>query len=175
MSKRTVPKLMDILEECTKEIEATEVDLAWEFLENLDDPLRKGFPFKFLTIYQRDFLENHIVVYGNSISEILPRYDWKKLVKWRAERILSSLERRKKNLNMLQISAGEVARLLALLKGAKTLEKSEVLKALQKLGDREALEISQAYVDGRRLKFDEETLVNFIASRIKRILDRGDI
>jgi len=174
-SEKTIPKLKRILEECTQEIKATEVDLAWEYLKNLDDPLRKGYPFKFLTIYQEDFLKNHKVVYGKGIEDILPKYDWRKLVKWRAERILNSLERRRGDLKMLHISAGEVARFLAFLGGAKTLEKKEVLETLRKIGDGKALEIYQAYLDGRKLKFNEETLVNFISSRIMKVLDRGEI
>jgi len=174
-SESTIPKLKRILEECTQEVKATEVDLAWEYLKNLEDPLRKGYPFKFLTIYQEDFLKNHIVVYGKGIEDILPRYNWRKLVRWRAERVLSSLERRRGDLKMLHISAGEVARLLAFLGGAKTLEKNEILEALQKMGDREALEIYQAYLEGRKLKFNEEMLVNFISSRIMKVLDREEM
>jgi len=87
-----IPKLKQILEDCTKEINAVEVDLAWKHLENISDPLRKGVPFKFLTIYQEDFLENHIIVYGKDIANILPKYKFEDLLDWKIEQILKLIE-----------------------------------------------------------------------------------
>lgn len=71
---------------------------------------------------------------------------------------------------MIHIIAGEVGRLLAILNGAKSLKKNDILEALQKLGDREALEIYRAYLNERKLKFSEEFLIEFIKSRIDRII-----
>ena len=165
-----IEKLRAILEECCENINAVEVDLAWGDLENIRDPINKGYPFKFLTIYQDDFLKYHKIIYGNEIKDILPRYDWKKLVKWRVKKLLSLIEERRKNPKMLHISAGEIARLLALLNGAKSLSKNDILNKLKEMRDGEALEIYKAYLNGRKLKFKEEYLVNFITSRIKKIL-----
>lgn len=72
---------------------------------------------------------------------------------------------------MLHISAGEIARLLALLNGAKSLSKNDILNKLEEMRDREALEIYKAYLNVRKLKFKEEYLVNFMTSRIKKILE----
>jgi predicted nucleotidyltransferase len=83
--ERSIERLRSLLDECMKNIKRREVDLAWSYLEELDDPLNKGYPFNFLTIYQDDFFGNHIVVYGKEIESILPRYDWRELIRWRAE------------------------------------------------------------------------------------------
>ncbi|NJE12004.1 nucleotidyltransferase domain-containing protein [Thermococcus sp. LS2] len=164
-----IPKLKQILEYCTKEINAVEVDLAWEYLENIGDPLSKGVPFKFLTIYQEDFLENHIVVYGKDIADILPEYKFEDLLGWRIERILKLIKRSKGNSKLMHILAGETVRLLALINGAKSLKKNDIMNILEKIRDEEALEIYKAYLDGRKLKFDEEFLVKFIEARIEKI------
>ncbi|ALM74523.1 nucleotidyltransferase domain-containing protein [Thermococcus barophilus] len=164
-----IPKLRQVLEDCTKEINAVEVDLAWEYLENISDPLRRGVPFKFLTIYQEDFLENHIVVYGKDIADILPKYKFENLLSWRIERILKLIERSKGNPKLMHILAGETARLLALINGAKSLRKKDIVNALEKIRDEEALEVYRAYLNGRKLKFDEGFLTRFIEARIDRI------
>ncbi|AHF80042.1 nucleotidyltransferase domain-containing protein [Thermococcus paralvinellae] len=164
-----IPKLRQILEDCAKKTNAIEVDLAWEYLENISDPLLKGIPFKFLTIYQQDFLENHVVVYGNDIANILPRYEFRELLSWRAGRILELSEKFRENRKMMHILAGETARLLALINGAKSLRKEDIVNALEKIQDEEVLEIYKAYLDGRKLKFDEESLVKFIEARIEKI------
>ncbi|WP_048159739.1 nucleotidyltransferase domain-containing protein [Thermococcus barophilus] len=164
-----IPKLRQVLEDCTKEINAVEVDLAWEYLENISDPLRRGVPFKFLTIYQEDFLENHIVVYGKDIANILPKYKFENLLSWRIERILKLIERSKRNPKLMHILAGETARLLALINGAKSLRKKDIVNALEKIRDEEALEVYRAYLNGRKLKFDEGFLTRFIEARIDRI------
>lgn len=166
-----IPRLKVVLEECTSGVKRLLVDLPWEYLENLDDPLNKGYPFKFLTFYQDDFLENHVVVYGSGIEDILPRYDWRTLVRWRAERLLNAAVRFKGDPKMLQLSAGEVARFMALLNGARSIKKSDILGALEEIDDEEALEIYTAYLNGRELEVEEEFWVNFIISRIKKFLN----
>jgi len=171
-SDELLPSLRRILEDCAKSACAVEVDLAWEFLENLDDPLNKGVPFKFLTIYQEDFLKNHVVIYGEDIIEILPKYRFEELIEWRVTRLLKLSDVNVGDLKMLHITAGEVARLLALLNGAKTLKKEDVLEALQKLKDEDALSIYASYLNKRSMLFDEEFLRSFIATRCNKILKR---
>lgn len=165
-----LPSLKEILEECTKNTGAVEVDLAWEFLENLKDPLNKGVPFKFLTIYQEDFLKNHLVIYGDDITQILPRYRFEELVEWRVKRLLKLSELNARNLKMLHITAGEVTRLLALLNGAKSLKKEDILWALHKLKDEDALSVYTSYLNRRSTPFDENFLRNFILTRCNEIL-----
>ena len=172
VSEDQLKRLQKILEDCTSGIQRKLVDAPWELLENLDDPLRKGFPYKFLTFYQRDFIENHIVVYGEEISDLLPRYDRDELLKWRAERLLDSVSRFEGDPEMLKLSAGEVARFLVIANGAEGITKGEVLSALEVLGDKDALEIYRAYVEGRELEVDEGFLVEFITSRMRAYLKR---
>jgi predicted nucleotidyltransferase len=172
MSEDQLKRLQKILEDCTSNIPRKLVDAPWDLLENLDDPLRKGFPYKFLTFYQRDFIENHLVVYGEEISDLLPRYDRDELLKWRAERLLNSVRRFEGDPEMLKLSAGEVARFLAIANGAEGIAKGAVLSALEVLGDKDALEIYKAYVDGRKLEVDEGFLVEFITSRMRAYLKR---
>jgi len=57
-------------------------------------------------IYQDDFLENYIIVYGERIDDILPRYDWRELIRWRAEWLIKNLERNRGNQEMLRLGAG---------------------------------------------------------------------
>ena len=166
-----IPRLTPILEECTSGIEKILIDLPWSHLSELDDPLNKGFPFKFLTVYQDDFLENHVVVYGESVEGILPRYDREELFRWRAERLLNSPERFKDDADMLRISAGEVIRLMALTKGARSIGKDDVLATLERIGDEEALEIFEAYLEGRKLERPGEYWAGFITSRVRKYLE----
>ncbi|MDH5200699.1 MAG: nucleotidyltransferase domain-containing protein [Candidatus Bathyarchaeota archaeon] len=167
--EKVIPRLSTILEECTEHVKCTEVDLPWEYLENLNDPLNKGYPFNFLTFYQEDFLENHVVVYGERIERILPRYDWRTLIGWRTDRLLKNLERDRRNPKMLRIGAGQVIRLLALMNGARSIRKDDVLKTMEALDDPEALEIFRAYLGGRELDRGEDFWVDFIRSRIEKI------
>lgn len=167
--EKGISSLSTILEECTEHVRRTEVDLALEYLENLDDPLKKGYPFNFLTFYQDDFLENHIVVLGEGIERILPRYDCRTLISWRADRLLKNLERDRKNPKMLRIVAGQVIRLLALMNGARRIRKGDVLKTIEALDDPEALEIFKAYLGGRMLDRVEDFWVDFIRSRLEKI------
>jgi len=166
-----IPRLRAIIEECTEHIRCKLVDLAWEHLGNLDDPLNKGYPFKFLTFYQKDFIENHVVVYGKDIVSLLPRYDWEGLLRWRAERLLTNIERDRDKPQMLRLGAGEVIRLIALMGGAKSIDKADVMSTIEALGDDEALEIFTAYLNGRKLERAEEYWADFIKARIKKIFE----
>ncbi len=166
-----MPRLTPIVEECTSGIEKVLLDLPWSRLSEIDDPLNKGVTFKFLTIYQDDFLENHVVVYGKGIKDVLPRYDMNELFRWRAERLLNSPERFKDNPKMLRISAGEAIRLMALMNGAKSIGKGDIRATLEAIGDEEALEIFEAYLDGRNLERSNEYWVEFITSRVSKYLE----
>jgi predicted nucleotidyltransferase len=166
-----VPRLRAIIEECTEHIKCKMVDLPWERLENLDDPMNKGYPFKFLTFYQEDFIENHVVVYGKDIVNLLPRYDREGLLRWRAERLLINIERDRDKPEMLRLGAGEVIRLIALMGGAESIDKVDVSSTLEALGDDEALEIFTAYLDGRELERPVEYWAGFIRSRIKKMFE----
>jgi predicted nucleotidyltransferase len=163
-------RLREILEDCTSGIPRKLVDAPWELLENLDDPMRKGFPYKLLTVYQEDFIRNHVVVYGEEISDLLPRYDKEELLSWRAERLLDSISRFEGDPEILKLSAGEVARLMAIANGAKGIAKDEILSVLEALGDEDALEVYRTYVEGRELEVPEGFLVEFIASRMRAYL-----
>jgi hypothetical protein len=137
----------------------------------MDDPLNKGFPFKFLTFYQEDFLVNHVVVYGEGIKDVLSRYDKDDLFRWRAEQLLGSPERFKDKPDMLRISAGEVIRLIALTNGAKSICKGDIHTTLEKMRDEEALEIFEAYLDGRKLERPVGYWAEFITSRVRKYLE----
>jgi len=50
-----IEELKRLLVDVCKDNDMYEVDLAWEYLENMDGPLVEGYPCKFLTIYQEDF------------------------------------------------------------------------------------------------------------------------
>ena len=163
-----MPRLTPIVEECTSGIDKVLLDLPWSRLSEIYDPLNKGFPFKFLTIYQDDFLENQVVIYGKGIEDMLPRYARKELFRWRAERLLNSPERFKDKTDMLRISAGEVIRLMALMNGAKSISKGDIRATLERIGDEEALEIFEAYLNGRNLERSNDYWVEFIISRIRK-------
>lgn len=166
-----MPRLTPIVEECTSGIEKVLLDLPWSRLSEIDDPLNKGFPFKFLTVYLDDFLENHVVVYGKGIEDVLPRYDMNVLFRWRAERLLNSPERFKDDTRMLRISAGEAIRLMALMNGAKSIGKGDIRATLESIGDEEALEIFEAYLNGRDLERSNEYWAEFITSRVRKYLE----
>ena len=166
-----IPRLKAIIEEYTEQIRYRQVDLAWEHLDNLDDPMNKGYPFKFLTFYQEDFIENHVVVYGKDIVSLLPRYDWEGLLRWRAERLLTNIKRDRDKPEMLRLGAGEVIKLIALMGGAKSIDKADITSTLEVLGDDEALEIFSAYLNGRELEHTKEYWANFMRSRIKKMFE----
>jgi len=112
-----------------------------------------------------------VVVYGEDVVGLLPRYDWRGLLRWRAERLLSNIYRDRDRPEMLRIGAGEVIRMMALLSGAKCINKKDVLSTLEALEDDEALEIFSAYLEGRELDRNAEAWAGFIRSRIGRILE----
>ena len=166
--EEVLSKLQPVLEECTRSIQPVEVDIAWEWFSNLRDPLNLGYPYKFLTVYQADFRENHLVVLGEDVVRLLPKYRVEEILPRRLEGILKNLERFSGNSKMLHILAGETARLMAFLNGS-GLGKGEVLRKLEEIGDDEAVRIYRAYLDGRKMGFDKEFLRDFIASRVEKL------
>ena len=168
--EETLLKIRPVLEECTKHLEPVEVDIAWEWLSNLRDPLNLGYPYKFLTVYQADFRENHTVIVGEDVVGLLPEYEIGEILPKRLEKLLKNLDHdlTTGNLKMLHILAGETARLVAFLHGL-SLRKGDVLRKLEELGDEDAVKIYRAYLDGRKTEFDEEFLAEFVVSRVEKL------
>ncbi|WP_456366599.1 nucleotidyltransferase domain-containing protein [Thermococcus sp.] len=168
--EEVLSKVRPPLEECSKDLEPAEVDIAWEWLSNLRDPLNLGYPYKFLTIYQADFRENHVVVTGEEVVELLPEYRIEGVLPKRLEVILGNLERdlSSGNLKMLHILAGETARLMAFLHGS-SLRKEDVLGKLEELGDEDALKIYRSYLAGRKKEFSGEFLREFVLKELRKI------
>ena len=166
--EKALSRIRPVLEECTRSIQPVEVDIAWEWFSNLRDPLNLGYPYKFLTVYQADFRENHLVVLGEDVVRLLPKYRVEDILPGRLEGILKNLERFSGNSKMLHILAGETARLMAFLNGS-SLRKGDVIRKLEELGDEDAVKIYRAYLDGRKMGFDKEFLRDFIASRVEKL------
>lgn len=161
--------LREIIGSCVEGVGHKLLDLPWERLENLRDPMNMGYGFKFLTIYLRDFLENHEVVYGDEIAHILPRYDTDTLIKWRTKRLSISGELIKDRPEMAPVVAGEVCRLMAMISGAEGISKQVVLDALKAVGDEQATDIYESYVKKRKPDKGHEYYIEFIESRIRKI------
>ncbi|WP_297498286.1 nucleotidyltransferase domain-containing protein [Thermococcus sp.] len=166
--EKVISKVRPVLEECTESLKPVEVDIAWEWLSNLHDPLNLGYPYKFLTVYQADFRENHLVVLGEDITELLPEYRVEDILPGRLDSILRNLERFSGNMKMLHILAGETARLMAFLHGS-SLRKGDVLEKLEELKDEEALKIYRSYLMGRKMEFSGRFLRDFITKRVERM------
>ncbi|WP_457751553.1 nucleotidyltransferase domain-containing protein [Thermococcus sp.] len=166
--EEVLKELTPVLEECSAFLNPVEVDVAWEWFSNLRDPLGKGYPYKFLTIYLRDFRENHLVVLGEDILQWVSEYPFEELLSERLAVIMKNINRFSGNRKMLHILAGETVRLMAFLSGS-SLRKDDVLRALEKMDDHEAVEIYHAYLDGRKTPFPEEFLFDFIRKRVERI------
>jgi predicted nucleotidyltransferase len=167
----SIPKLIEILEECTSSIKYKLIDLPCANISDLREPLKQINPLKFLTFYQDDFLKYHKVVYGDDISDILPSYDKKTLLNSRAEQLMRAPQRFKDDLKLLLLSAGETVRFEAIINGSNSISKGDIMKTLEKIGDEEALNIYSAYVEGKEIEFSREYLSSFIVSRISRFLE----
>ena len=149
-------RLKEIIEGCAEGIKYKLIDLPWERLEDLSDPMRLGYGFKFLTIYQRDFLEHHEVVYGEEVAHLIQLYPMDELVRWRIERLAGSGKLIEENPGLAPVVAGEVSRLIAVINGAQDISKRTILETLEKAGDEQALEIYETYVENRQLNVDRE-------------------
>ncbi len=169
-NEKIIPNLKDILEDSCRDMDAYEVDLAWERLENIEDPLVKGYPYKFLTIYQKDFIENHLVIYGREIVHLIPRYNWRNLIKWRCRFLIKHAEKNMENRKMMHIIAGETIRLQTWIK-TERLDKHTVLRTLEEAGDHEGLSIYKAYLNNRSEAYTSQYLYKFIKNRLNTILN----
>jgi len=162
-------RLHEIIGGCVEGVEHKLLDLPWERLENLRDPMNMGYGFKFLTIYVRDFLENHEVVYGEEVAHILPRYDTDALIRRRTKRLSKLDELIKNRPEMAPIVAGEVCHLMAMISGAEGISKQVVPNALKAVGDEQATDIYESYVKKRKPDKGHEYYIEFIESRIRKI------
>jgi len=170
--EKIIPNLKNILGDSCRDMDAYEVDLAWERLENIEDPLVKGYPYKFLTIYQKDFIENHLVIYGREIVNLIPQYNWRKLIKWRCRFIIKHAEKNMENSKMMHIIAGETIRLQTWIK-TERLDKHTILKTLEENGDYEGLSIYKAYLNNRSETYTIQYLYQFIKNRLNTILNEN--
>jgi len=170
-AEESIPKLVEILKECTQGINYKLIDLPCVNIIDLREPLKQKNPLKFLTFYQEDFLRHHKVVYGEDITGILPSYEKKALQRARAEQLIRAPQRFKDNPELLLLSAGETARFEAIINGSNSISKVDVMKTLGKIGDEEALNIYSAYIEGREVEFSREYLSSFIVSRISKFLE----
>lgn len=165
-----IDKLKRILKKCSRDIDNRMIDLTWEYYENLDDPMNKCVrPWKFLTFYQNDFLENHAVIYGKGIENEIPRYDTKDLIGWRAEKLLQGSKEHKDDVKMLRIISGEVCRLIAKRNGTDSLKKSHIIKNLTGF-DKKARKIYEAYLNEEQDRFEKKYLLDFIEKRCKKMI-----
>lgn len=161
-------RLREIIVGCVEGVAYKLIDLPWERLENLRDPMNMGYGFKFLTIYLPDFLENHEVIYGEEVAHLLPRYDQDTLLRWRAGR-LKDMKLPRERPDLAPVVAGEVCRLMAIVAGAGDINKKTILSALKSVGDEQATEIYENYVENRKPDKSQEYYLEFIESRMKVI------
>lgn len=168
--EETYEKLLKILKKETGELSPKLIDLPYELMDNLSDPMNKGYFFKFLTFYQNDFLNNHRVIYGKEIRQIIPRYKQSELIEWRAEKMLSNAELfARTRPELLKVQAGEVAKFLAVVNGETKIDKKSVLKSLEKLGDKKAYKIYYEYVNEEDEQHSNEYYIQFIKTRLEPI------
>lgn len=155
-----------LLGDCTEATLYREIDLAWEYHENLSNPY-DGVPYKFLTIYQTDFRRHHTLVYGTDICPELPRYDFSEELPRRLDRMERLLAENEDD-RMLRFLAGECARLQAVLDGAPSLRKRDVLATLEDNGRTEAYELYRRYADGE-VPFEPRYYRLFIEEQVARM------
>ena len=161
--------LQEIVEGCVEGVGHKLLDLSWEKLEYLPDPMNMGYGFKFPTMYLQDFLENHEVIYGEEIADLLPRYNMNELVGWRAERLSKLLDGFKDRPDLTPVLAGEVCRLMAIVNGSEDISKRAILDKLKAIGDERAIEIYDSYVKGVKPDKGQDYFTEFIESRIRII------
>lgn len=165
MTKEAISKLTGLIEKHVK-IEYRVLDFACSSLEELDDPLNKGFPFKFLISDQEDFRRHHQVLYGHEIMDLIPVYTWDETKHWRAKRLIGNIERFKEKPEHLPITAGQTILFLTREAGATGIGKEETLRVLEKIGDEQATEIFKAYLNGNALNYSTECWSDFIKTRL---------
>lgn len=166
MTKTNISKLTDLIEKHVK-INYRVLDFACSNFADLDDPLTKGYPFKFLIAHQDDFRENHLVLYGSDIVSLLPDYNWDEIKHSRANRLVENIERYKDKSHLLPIGAGQTILFMTREAGATGIGKKETMRVLKQIRDEQAIEIFSAYISGIKLDYPREYWVNFVKSRLE--------
>ena len=123
-TEESVNDITLIAEECTQGLKRRHVDVCWSLLEELDDPINKGFPFKILTVYQDDYKENHTLIYGNEIVDLIPSLNQREMIRIRAKSY-HELAAQRIETTILKVISGEVIRYMALIHGALSIRKKE--------------------------------------------------
>lgn len=160
-SETVVPVVETVLRECCEHLDHRGVDVAWEYRENLGDP-DAGVPFKFLTVYREDFLQHHSVVYGADVTGEIAPVELAARLPARIERVRRLAAERSDDRRALRLLAGETARLRAVLEGADSLAKDDVLAALEAAGRRRARRLYEAYVSGDPVEWSADALRAFV-------------
>jgi len=167
--KGVVEEVKKLLLGCMRECGLKgELDLAWLFEDELKDPLNKGYPFKFLTVYQDDFRRHHATLYGPDPCIVLPRYPKPRIYHWRAERLRRLAEKYRDDRRMLKIVVGEAVRLYALVNGAKSISNQDVLSVIRML-DQEAAQIWTAYLEGLELRKTNAELIEMVKRLTRKV------
>jgi hypothetical protein len=148
--------------------------VCWSLLEELDDPIIKGFPFKILTVYQDDYKENHKLIYGNEIVDLIPSLNQREMIRIRAKSY-HKLAAQRIETTILKVISGEVIRYMALIHGALSIRKKETYRLMKELADDDALTILKEYHEGREMGHPDEFYYNFIETRSKKIFEELDI
>lgn len=160
-----IPDLRELLRQCTAGVDYREIDIAWEYADNFPDPYA-GIPFKCLTIYQADFRQHHTLVFGEDVFSDLPVYEFEDELPRRLDRIERLADVEAETVESLRIIAGECVRLRALVDGADSLRKGDVLDTLLEHDRCEALRLYRAYVEGEPIGCSESELRAFIDSQV---------
>jgi len=166
MSKEPISKLTELIEKHVK-IDYRLLDFACSNLEELSDPLTKGYPFKFLISDQEDFRQNHEVLYGHEIMDLIPVYTWNETKHWRAKRLIENIERFTDRPDLIRIGAGQTILFMTREAGATGIGKDETWRVLKQINDEQAIEIFTAYLEGIELDYPHEYWADFIKSRLK--------
>ncbi len=141
------------------------LDVVWEWKRNLISKPYSGYPFKFLTIYREDFVENHIVLCGGEPP--VPDMPLSRAVHLRIDHLEKALKRRKNDPRALSLLAGEIARHIAYLNGS-SLHKGNVYGTLLRIGDMDGARIYRAYLQGGAVK-DMDFLIRYVEKGIERL------
>lgn len=160
-------RLLSVLEDCAAPVDVREVDLAWEYPENVGDR-DAGVPFKCLTVYQTDFRRHHAVVYGEDVVATLPVRTFEEELPRRFDR-LERLADEVEEDRMVRILAGETARQRARFEGAGSLRKDDVRETLAAEGPDDALRVYEAYLDGEDL--DPAFCRRFVVEQVAAMRD----
>lgn len=160
-----VEPLEEILRACAEPIDHRGVDLAWEYRRAFEHP-DAGIPFKFLTVYREDFRRHHAVVYGVDVTDELPSVDRSAALSDRLDRLAGLAEEHADDPEALRFLAGETARLRALLDGADSLRKDDVLAALEATDRTDALRVYRTYLEDGTDALPSSFLREYVADAV---------